>query len=101
MEEKDTTKKEKNAGNFVNALGNLYSKVSQVNRHEVDENQEFVQLVAKAHEEWQNAENFFHNVSQDPDLIDHAIYKLEACRARYIYLLKQARANGIKVDFLS
>ncbi len=101
MEERDLEKREKGISNFVSALGNLYNRVSQISRHEVDENQEFVQLVVKAHEEWQDAENFFHNISQDPDLIDHAIYKLEACRSRYIYLLKQARANGIKVDFLS
>lgn len=100
MEDKDTgKKKERGFGSFVSALGNLYSRVSQVNEREIDEDDQLIQYIAKAHEEWQSAENFFHSVSEDPDLIDHAIYKLEASRARYIYLLKQAKANGIKVDF--
>lgn len=98
MEEKEITKKkERGFSNFISALENLYNKVNQPKAQEPDENTELAQCVIKACEEWQSAENFFHNVS-DPDLIDHAIYKLEASKARYVYLLKQAKAEGIKIN---
>ena len=98
MEEKEITKKkERGFSNLISALGNLYNKVSQPKTQELDEDTELAQCAIKACEEWQSAENFFHSVS-DPDLIDHAIYKLEASKARYVYLLKQAKAEGIKID---
>lgn len=100
MEEKEITrKKERSFTILANALGNLYNKVSQINYQEADEDQELVQCVIKAHEDWQNAEKFFHSVSSDPDLIDHAIYKLESNKARYVYLLKQAKSKGIRTGF--
>lgn len=98
MEEKDVTqKKERGFSSLVSALGDLYNKVNQTSEP-VDEDTELVQCVRQAYEEWQSAENFFHSVT-DPDLVDHAIYKLEATKARYIYLLKQAKANGIRTNF--
>ncbi|HZJ76511.1 MAG TPA: YaaL family protein [Oscillospiraceae bacterium] len=98
MEEKEITrKKEKNIGSLVSALGNLYNRISQTKDQKIDESEELVQCVIKAHEEWQNAEIFFHSVS-DPDLIDHAIYRLEASKARYIYLLKQAKIKGVRIN---
>lgn len=98
MEEKGITKKwEKSRNNLVSALENIYSRVSRTKAQETNENMELAQCIAKAYEEWQNAEIFFHSVS-DPDLIDHAIYRLEASKTRYVYLLKQAKAEGIRVD---
>lgn len=98
MEEKEVTgKKEKGINSFVSALGNLYSKIRQTGTREISEDGELAQCVLQAYEEWQSAENFFHSVS-DPDLIDHAIYKLEASKTRYVYLLKQAKAEGIRID---
>lgn len=98
MEEKEITrKKERGFGSFVSALGDLYNRISQTKARETDEDKELAQCVFKAYEEWQSAENFFHSIS-DPDLIDHAIYKLEASKARYVYLLKQAKAEGIRID---
>ncbi|KAB3532232.1 DUF2508 family protein [Alkaliphilus serpentinus] len=64
---------------------------------EVDENQAFVDIIRIAHDEWKSAEVFFENVTE-PDLIDHAIYKMEAAKSRYIYLLKKAKEEGIKVN---
>ncbi len=98
MEEKKTTgKKEGNLSNLVSALENLYNRFSQTKNREMGENEELAQCITEAYEEWQSAENLFHSVS-DPDLIDHAIYKLEASKARYVYLLKQAKAEGIRTD---
>ncbi len=98
MEEKDVIKKrEKSLSSLVSALGSLYNRSNVTKESATDEDRELAECVKVAYEEWQNAENFFHNVS-DPDLVDHAIYKLEATKARYIYLLKQAKANGIRMN---
>lgn len=39
------------------------------------------------------AVSYFNNVA-DPDLVDHAIYMMEAAQRRYSYLLKQARGES-------
>jgi len=48
--------------------------------------------VENAKREWEDAKNIFENVSQ-PDLVDYAIYKVEAAEKKYIYLLRQIK-NG-------
>ncbi|ABR50841.1 hypothetical protein Amet_4775 [Alkaliphilus metalliredigens QYMF] len=96
--ETNGTKKEKAVKNVVSVLENLYNKIGNYQEPEIDEEQAFIQQVLNAHEEWKNAEGFFHNVS-DPDLVDHAIYKLEAAKTRYIYLLKKAKEEGVRVNF--
>lgn len=54
--------------------------------------------VEHAREEWLDSRAYFETVS-DPDLVDHAIYMMEAAEKRYVYLLKKARESGITVDF--
>lgn len=54
--------------------------------------------VESAREEWLNSRAYFEAVS-DPDLVDHAIYTMEAAEKRYVYLLKKAREAGVTVDF--
>jgi len=46
--------------------------------------------VRRAYSEWQAAENYFDNVD-DPDLIDFAIYDMEAAKKKYVYMLRKAR----------
>ena len=53
-----------------------------------------------ARREWQHAKAYFNSVL-DPDLIDHAIFYMGATEKKYIYLLKQAKENGINVDHYS
>lgn len=53
--------------------------------------------VEAALREWQAAQNHFDAVSgvTEPDLVDHAIYNLEAAQRKYMYLLRQVqRARG-------
>ena len=50
--------------------------------------------IENAKKEWEDAKNIFENVSQ-PDLVDYAIYKVEAAEQKYIYLLKQYKSNII------
>ena len=49
-----------------------------------------IKEVKEAYEEWQAAKNFFENV-HDPELVDVAIYRAEAARRRYLYMLKLIR----------
>lgn len=50
--------------------------------------------IENAKKEWEDAKNIFENVSQ-PDLVDYAIYKVEAAEQKYIYLLKQFKSNNL------
>lgn len=78
-------------------LEELYDRF-HLREDRLDDSEALVGMVQKAHEEWQDAEKFFNSIT-DPDLIDHAIYRLEAAKSRYIYLLKLAKKEGAKVNF--
>ena len=54
------------------------------------ENDAYAQEAKKAYADWQAAENYFDNVA-DPDLVDFAIYDIEAAKKKYVYLLRKAR----------
>jgi len=49
--------------------------------------------IENAKREWEDAKNIFENVSQ-PDLVDYAIYKVEAAEKKYIYLLRQIKSGN-------
>ncbi len=51
---------------------------------------EMLENLRLAHKEWRDKENFFEAVT-DPDLIDYAIYDIEASKLKYIYLLKKMK----------
>lgn len=53
-------------------------------------------MVEQARLEWRCARERFNQIS-DPDLIDHAIYDLEAAERRYVYLLKKAKEEGANI----
>lgn len=59
------------------------------------ENIKIIKEIKVAQLEIKNAENFFQFVS-DPELIDVAIYDLEAKKSKYSYLIKVAKEKGIK-----
>ena len=65
-----------------------------------NENKEMLQDIDKAKEEWKIANEYF-NLVHDPELVDYAIYTLDAARERYIYLLSQAKKRGINADYCS
>lgn len=56
-------------------------------------------LVYRAHKEWEQAKSFFNEVN-DPELIDHAIYAMEAAERKYIYLLKLAKKEQLLAETL-
>jgi len=55
--------------------------------------------IREAQQEWVRAQKYFQWVS-DPELVDHAIFAEEAARRKYIYLLNQAKNQGIGTDEL-
>ncbi len=61
---------------------------------------DIIENLEAAWRDWQYAKNYFNSVS-DPDLIDHAIFNIGATEKKYVYLLKQARENGINVEHFS
>ncbi len=59
----------------------------------IDQEKEAYKLeVKKAWEQWQTSLAYFNSVS-DPDLVDYAIYDVEATRRRYIYMLRNAEKH--------
>lgn len=54
---------------------------------EHDESQMYVKRALAA---WKDAQNYFENVS-DPDLIEFAVYDMQAAERRYEYMIKCAK----------
>lgn len=59
-----------------------------------DKELSLVELVFQAHQEWEQAKALFNEV-RDPELVDHAIYTIEAAERKYIYLLRQAKKENV------
>ena len=59
------------------------------------EEEVILEATKKAKEDWKNAEVFFQNVT-DPELIDYAIYKLDAALEKYTFLIRLSKQKGIK-----
>ena len=70
----------------------VYSQFSLASDDVIEEriSDDFESLVEQARQEWVNAKSYFDNVV-DPDLVDYAVYSVEAAERKYMYLLKRAR----------
>ena len=55
-----------------------------------EENIGLTEEIKRAHQQWLEAQNYFDNVS-DPNLIDHASYRIQAARTKYMYLLNKLK----------
>ncbi|MGI9860948.1 DUF2508 family protein [Moorella naiadis] len=51
------------------------------------------EAIREAREEWLAAQRFFAEVTE-PELVDQAIFRLEAAERRYMYLWKVVRNQG-------
>lgn len=68
------------------------------NRNKIEkelEKENIIKEIKKAQTDIVTAERFFQFVN-DPELVDVAIYNLEAKKSRYRYLIKIAKEKGIK-----
>jgi hypothetical protein len=61
-------------------------------RGHTDPAKELQGQVDAAHREWQAAQQYFQMVSE-PELVDHAIFTLEAAQRKYMYLFRQLRQS--------
>lgn len=62
-------------------------------KREKDKNAQMLESIHKAKKEWLDKENYF-NFATDPDLVDFAIYEIEASKRKYAYLLKLAKEEN-------
>ena len=62
---------------------------------EKTEKEKILERLKEAQEEWKDKEEYFQSVTE-ADLVDHAIYELEASKIKYIYLLKKIKETNIE-----
>ena len=55
---------------------------------------ELPHAIEEARREWLSAQNYYNSVS-DTDLVDHAVFMMQAAEKKYTYLLKRARKEGV------
>lgn len=66
-----------------------YEKISEEQKEETKK----IKLIQDACNEWKEKEEYFRFVS-DSDLVDFAIYDIEASKRKYRYLLKKFEKKG-------
>ncbi|GEM_PF-3301720 len=81
----------------ANLLHTAKRFVLRTSEKAVSGDEKLLQELAQAREEWQSAHSYFNNAT-DPELVDHAVLLLEAAERKYMYLLKEVKAKGLKVD---
>lgn len=59
---------------------------------DVDNNKDLYISLENAKKEWEEAKNIFENASE-PDLVDYAIYNIEAAERKYVYLLRKIKSE--------
>lgn len=62
------------------------------------EREQLLDNIDNARREWLLAYSYFNQVS-DPDLVDMAIYSIEAAEKKYVYLLKLAKLKGVTIPY--
>lgn len=84
--------------NWHELLNYLYREfvlkgVGTYGAEQVEHDLSLERLVVKAHAEWLQAKAYFEEAN-DPDLVDYAIFMMEAAERKYMYLLKLAKQEG-------
>ncbi|NLA59470.1 MAG: YaaL family protein [Firmicutes bacterium] len=72
----------------------MYNQFSLVEDGVVEESSvgDLGTLIEQARQEWLSAQAYFDSV-EDPDLVDYAVYSVEAAERKYMYLLKKAKGS--------
>jgi hypothetical protein len=68
----------------------------KVQKSTSDKNDLYINL-ENAKKEWEEAKNIFENVSE-PDLVDYAIYNVEAAEKKYVYLLRKIKNENANAN---
>jgi len=78
-------------------MNEIYKRCQPKEKHEINEaNEEYnslLEAISQAQREWHEARIMFNQVNE-PELIDHAIYTVEAAEKKYTYLIKKAKEMG-------
>lgn len=61
------------------------------------EQKRLLNAINKARQDLKNTRQYF-EIVKDPRLVDYAIYMEEAAKAKYAYLLNEAKKNNLKVE---
>lgn len=67
------------------------------NLNYTEEQKDIIRCINEVKKEWNYASQYFDMVS-DPKLVDYAIYKEAAAKARYLYLLNLSKEKGIRYN---
>lgn len=79
-------------GNKIFYLKNIANSIKA--QETEDYMEDIYNSIENAKKNWEDAKNIFENVT-NPDLIDYAIYNVDAAEKRYTYLLKQIKSGNI------
>lgn len=79
-----------------NILDNFKIQKNANDKNANDKNDLYINL-ENAKKEWEEAKNIFENVSE-PDLVDYAIYSVEAAEKKYVYLLRQIKNENANAN---
>lgn len=74
----------------------IASLITKKSRHTAEQ-KKLLNAIEKAREDLKVAREYF-NAVNDPRLVDYAIYREEAAKARYMFLLNEAKKNELKVE---
>ena len=86
----------KNMGDFLIELPyKLLGEKHEITGNEMENNSNNLSLIEKARQDWLAAIALFNNVCEK-ELIDYAIFNLNAAERRYTFLLKEAREKKSK-----
>lgn len=69
-------------------IKNIKDKIDD--KKQVQKTNDMLEKIQRAQKEWEDKENYF-NFATDSDLVDFAIYDIEASKRKYAYLLKLAK----------
>ncbi|SHI05330.1 DUF2508 family protein [Clostridium grantii] len=65
---------------------------------DLEDNRKLIQAIQKIKIEWDCDRDYFESVKEEL-LIDYAIFKERATRAKYMYLLKIAKEKGVSLQY--
>ncbi len=82
------------------ALNKIFSRIVDSDLPEPAELPSLPNVVEQARQEYLNAQ-YYYNTVTDKDLVDHAVFLMQAAEKKYMYLLKQAREQGITYSLYS
>lgn len=81
-------------------LSELQKRLSNIQfKQDKPDEVHLMKMLEQARREWHLSKAYFNAVT-DTDLIDHAIFTMDAAEQRYSYLLKKAKAERLEAEEL-